>query len=906
MQSRFFAQTIRFLLFVVLLATSFPAPAQAQEIEPPAEVVALMEGMTPEARVGQLFLISFKGAAITEDSEMRSFLAEYSVGGVVLAHDNDNFQEETTQAEGLYKLIADLQKEAYNAASARDEAYIPLWVGLSQNEQIFLNALTPQPSPMSLGATWDATFAEENATILGSELAALGINLYLGPSLDILETPNPANPGDIGEYAFGGNPYWVGEMGKAYIRGLHTGSNGKMLVVAKNFPGSGNADRASQEEIVTIRKGLEALKSVDLVPFSAVTRFYAAQESADALLIPHIRYEGFQGNISSTTRPISLDEKSLTQILAATPFAEWRTAGGLTVSDNLGSRAIRDFYAPGESAFSAQLVARDAFLAGNDLLYMGNILSSDAPDTLTSVKNTLNFFAQKYREDSAFASRVDDAVARILAQKLRLYHSFSLAVVRPPANSIENIGTQPEAAFETAQKAATLLSPTLANLDTLLPSPPLLEEHVFFLTDAQNIASCSTCKPSPLLSKFALPEAILRLYGVGSGEEIAKNNLSAYDFADFTAALDSEEETLFDADLRQSDWVILSLASPEALPALQTFFEKNQGVLRDKKVVLFSFTVPYILDATDISKLTAYYALYCYNPPFVDVAARLLFKELTTAGASPVSVDGIGYDLYTATQPAPNQLLTLNLALSQEAPATPKADAATPAPTEIPMFQVGDTLAVQTGIIVDGNGNPVPDNTMVTFFLSTGGNAENRQEIETGTTGGIARANFQLDKTGLLDIRAASGEAIVSETLRLDISDEGVAAAVTIIPPSAEEEVTPTPIILPTATPSPSPYVVEGRLRIGAWFLAIFIYVLGVSAAYIFGKEQISKRWGVRFGLTTFLGGIGAYNYLVLRLPGSLIIIDIGVAALVGFILVGEAFGWLGGWLWMKASEGRK
>lgn len=534
---------------------------------------------------------------------------------------------------------------------------------------------------------------------------------------------------------------------------------------------------------------------------------------------------------------------------------------------------------------------------------MGNILSSDAPDTLTSLQNTLRFFAQKYREDSAFASRVDEAVTRILTQKLKLYSNFSLAAVRPPANSLENIGIQTEVAFETAQQSATLLSPTIANLDTLLPAPPLREEHVLFLTDTQSITPCSACKPSPLLSKFALPEAILRLYGVGSGEEIIENNLSAYDFADFTAALDIEEDTLFDTDLRQSNWIILSLTSPESLPNLRSFFETNQDILRDKKIILFSFTVPYILDATDISKLTAYYALYCYNPPFVDVAARLLFKELTTAGASPVSVDGIGYDLNTATRPAPNQLLTLNLAFPQESPATPIADAATPAPTEIPMFQVGDTLAVQTGIILDQNGNPVPDNTIVTFFLHTGGNTENRQEIETRTTGGVARANFQLTETGLLDIRAASGEAIVSETLRLDISDEGIAAAVTIIPPSVEEEVTPTPVILPTATSIPSPYVEEGRLRIGAWFLALVLYALGATAAYAFGKEHVSTRWGLRLSLTTFLGGLLAYTYLAFHLPGSFALTTNGVGAMIAFVIAGEAFGWLGGWLWMKGRD---
>ncbi len=62
-------------------------------------------------------------------------------------------------------------------------------------------------------------------------------------------------------------------------------------------------------------------------------------------------------------------------------------------------------------------------------------------------------------------------------------------------------------------------------------------------------------------------------------------------------------------------------------------------------MIVFAFNAPYFLDLTDISEITAYYCLYSKSPPFVEVAARLLFRELTPAGILPVSVQGIGYDL---------------------------------------------------------------------------------------------------------------------------------------------------------------------------------------------------------------------------------------------------------------------
>ena len=574
-------------------------------------------------------------------------------------------------------------------------------------------------------------------------------------------------------------------------------------------------------------------------------------------------------------------------------------AGGLTISDDLSSRAIRDFYAPGGEDFFAHLVARDAFLAGNDLLYMGNIISSDTLNTYATLAKSLDFFTQKYNEDSAFATRVDEALIRILTQKFRLYPYFSLNTARASANGIEEIGKNQEVAFNTAQNAATILSPSINNLDSVLPAPPALEERIIFITDTQIAAQCSTCEPSVTLSASALPNAVLHLYGTEGGEQIIESNLSAYSFDDFLA---SEEDLFFENDLRKADWVVISLADLEGLPALHQLLDENQTALREKKIILFSFTIPYALGTTDIAKLTAYYDLYCYAPPFVDVAARLLFKELTPVGAAPVSVSGIGYELNTAIQAAPDQLLTLNLAMPLEILLTPEADAATPAPTAIPMFDIGDTLAVRTGAILDHNGNLVPDGTLVIFSLTTGGDSGIQQLIETQTSGGIARADFQLDQTGLLDIRVSSGKATISETLRLDISDEGVKAAVTIIPPISPDALTPMPVISPTPTSIPSIYLDEGKLRFWAWLLALSLWAFGAWMAYLVGKATESTRWGLRWALSTLLGGLVAYNYLALGFPAAESIMKNGISSVITFVLLGELLGWLAGWMWLRRS----
>jgi len=86
---------------------------------------------------------------------------------------------------------------------------------------------------------------------------------------------------------------------------------------------------------------------------------------------------------------------------------------------------------------------------------------------------------------------------------------------------------------------------------------------------------------------------------------------------------------------------------------IQRFFSERPNLTRNRNVILFSFTAPYYLDPTDISKLTAYYALYSKQPAFVEVAARLLFErqQVTLQGASPVSIPAVEYDLADATSP---------------------------------------------------------------------------------------------------------------------------------------------------------------------------------------------------------------------------------------------------------------
>jgi beta-N-acetylhexosaminidase len=909
---------VKRLFWVVLtlaMLAVFIQPAQAQTAEPPPLVRQLLDSMTPEERVGQLFLVTFTGTDTGEEAPINELITKYHVGGVVFLAENDNFTAAPNTLTDAYTLISNLQgvelqssaTDVVTPETGQFSAYVPLWIGIAQEgngaptDQI-LNGLTPLPSEMALGATWDTELAEKIGAVAGSELSALGFNMYFGPSLDVLDQPSSNSSGDLGTRVFGGDPYWVGEMGRSYIYGLHTGSSNRLLVVSKHFPGRGSSNRLPEQEVATVRKSLEQLKQIELAPFFAVTGNAPSVEfAADGLLVSHIRYRGFQGNIRATTRPVSFDAQALGEILKLSQFSSWRDNGGLIVSDDLGSRAVRDFYAPGGTSFNARLIVRDAFLAGADLLSLGNMYADDPADHDETVKQILSYFAQRYIEDAAFAQRVDDAVARILTRKLELYGSFSQAQVMPNADGLTLLGSSSQFTFQVASRAVSLISPEREELTSILPEPPASSEYLVFLTDSSSAFQCSTCPEQPILAPDALQQAVTRLYGPTAGGQVIPSRLSSYSFTDLSSLLAGTAVEGMESNIRRANWIVISMtdASANQPQLVRQFLTDRQDILRAKKIILFSFGAPYYFDSTDVAKLSAYFALFSKSPAFVDVAARVLYQELAPSGHSPVSIPGIGYELINITAPDPDQIITLFLDLPSVSTPTSVASL-TPEPTAVPVFNLGDSVTVRTGTILDHNGLPVPDGTVVRFTVSLGGEGGGVfQQQDATTADGSAAISFRIDKPGLVEIRAASEPANISEVLQLDVR-EGVAAVVTVIMPFPTETVVP---------PSPTPVIVQendfvtadGAPRFSGWILSLFMLGGGAVLAWWVGESWGTQRWGIRWALCTLLGGLLVYNYLALGLPGAVnALTEGGGGALVGFTVAGEFVGALCAWLWMR------
>jgi beta-N-acetylhexosaminidase len=876
---------VALLLSLLPPLTTIDLSQQAQS----PDVDALLEGMSPEERVGQLFMVTFYGAETGPDSDVRRLIAEYHVGGVALSASHDNFVQDDLPAQVL-ELTGQLQTLAAESQNVAPGAtYAPLFIAIEQSSDHqpysqIMSGLTDLPSPMSIGATWEPAHAEAVGQVAGTELAALGINMLLGPSLDVLETPRPGTQGDPGVRTFGGEPFWVSQMGAAYVRGVHLGSDGRVAVIPSHFPGLGGADRQADVEVPTVRRSLDYLTQVDLAPFFAVTtRATQPEEQADGILTGHIRYQGFQGdNPRLTTRPISLDPQALQVLLGLEQIASWYTGGGLVVSDALGARGVKRIYDPQERTFPNRRVALDAFNAGNDILYLSEFGLKPEVDQTQTIIDTIQFFVQKYDEDQAFRERVDTAVERILHRKLAMYPVYTLRGVMPNHAGLARLGESQQVSFDVAQDALTLLSPGQGEvLDT-----PRADEHIVIFTDTRARRQCSECMEVPLVAVDALAKAILRLYGPNAGGIVSPDNIRSlsfgqlYDFLEFGPAPPSGEgEGTPEADevavsLDNADWIVFVMLDVEPdVPqsaVVKRFLADRPDLAANAHVVVLAMDAPYYLDSTEISKLAAYYALYSRGDPFIDVAARALFQESRPVGASPVSVVGINYDLIQATSPDPSQIIRL----VEESGAPGEGGA--PAPLDL---ERGDSLRLRTDAILDVNGHSVPDGTPVEFvFNYVDEGLRNTQRVTT--VGGVARTSLLLDRVGRLEISATSEPALLSNTVSVTVTEERVEVAVlapNITPTAPIEPSPPTQTAesaaAPIATPPPAGWFTSDGLSRRVGFDDLFLMLVGLvlvsGGAFWYGRNGGSLNEALLLSLPGAVLGLLAYNYYALALPGS-------------------------------------
>ncbi|HEX7432067.1 MAG TPA: glycoside hydrolase family 3 N-terminal domain-containing protein, partial [Anaerolineaceae bacterium] len=209
--------------------------------------------MNRQNLIGQKILLAFKGKKPTPG--ITAALQKYRPAGLTLFRSlNINNPAQVRALTGALQQLA------------QDFDLPPLLIATDQEGGQLMaigKGTTPLPGNMALGATGSTELARRAGEVLGSELAAMGINVNYAPSCDV--NINPHNP-VIGTRSFGEKPDQVASLAAAIINGMQ--SQG-VAAVAKHFPGHGDTAADSHHGLLSVPHDLDRLQQVEFPPFRA-------------------------------------------------------------------------------------------------------------------------------------------------------------------------------------------------------------------------------------------------------------------------------------------------------------------------------------------------------------------------------------------------------------------------------------------------------------------------------------------------------------------------------------------------------------------------------------------------------------------------------------------------------------
>ena len=334
--------------------TTQAAPTE-QPTPEPDPVQQLLEEMTLEQKVGQLFLVRPDSLDLSQTQD----------------------QINDAKADGVTELT-----DAMRQTLASDT---PLFTAIDEEGGLVArranNAAFDLPqyeSAAAVGTSGNPEDARAMGRTIGGYLKEYGFNLDFAPVADV--NTNPDNP-VIGTRAFSSEPQTAADLVGGACAGF---ADAGIACTLKHFPGHGDTSEDTHVGTVTLNKTLDDLRSCELVPFDQNVN------NAPLIMAAHITVPQVTGDDT----PASLSSVMLTDLLRGELGYQ-----GLIVTDSLAMQAITDVYTPGQAAVKA-------LQAGADLLLMPNGLA----DAYTAVLEAV-------QDGTIPQQRLDESVQRILQCK---------------------------------------------------------------------------------------------------------------------------------------------------------------------------------------------------------------------------------------------------------------------------------------------------------------------------------------------------------------------------------------------------------------------------------------------------------------------------------------------------------
>jgi beta-N-acetylhexosaminidase len=280
-----------------------------------------------EDLVGERLMIGLEGATLT-DADVGVFRDTHAAGLILYRR---NFESPAGLAALLDRLESTLGRRLLVATDHEGGRIVMLGRGVT----IF-------PDNLALGTAGEEAFAFRQGLVEGRELRRLGIDLNLGPCLDVLTERYSPN---IGIRSYGKDPRIVARYGVARIRGM---ARGGLSACPKHFPGKGHSPLDAHLKLPTIDSTPEEMRAVHLPPFVE-----ALAAGAESVMTSHPVYP-------------RLDPSGVPATFSRRIVTDWLRGelgfGGVVVSDDLEMGAVSETCPIGEAAVRTAAAGHDLLL----------------------------------------------------------------------------------------------------------------------------------------------------------------------------------------------------------------------------------------------------------------------------------------------------------------------------------------------------------------------------------------------------------------------------------------------------------------------------------------------------------------------------------------------------------------
>lgn len=553
------------VLVSIVLALLFPAVnkliAQSFVAEDPTREIwvdSLYNTMDDDERLGQLFMIrahSDKGAE--HIAQVEAQIKKYKVGGLCF------FQGTPTKQ---IELINHYQQLAQP---------LPLMVAIDGEWGLGMRMKSSTisfPRQLMLGAIQNNELIYDMGKEIAYQMKRVGININFAPDIDV--NNNAANP-VINTRSFGEDRYNVTAKGYQYMKGMQDHG---VMACAKHFPGHGDTDVDSHQDLPIITHSRARLDSIELYPFKAL-----AERGVGSMMVAHLSIPQLDDR---PNRPTTLSRNTVTNLLR-----EELNFNGIIFTDALEMKGVTKYFKPGE-------VEAEALLAGNDCL----LLPEDIEASLTTIKT--------YLKDGRLSwTQLEASVKRILRAK----YQMGLQTFQPI--KLENVDKD-------------LNSPrALALKQKLIEHSQTLVRNKRGLLPFQNLGQINMASLS---------------MGAKSETAFQKRLASFTNMPSLQCSKDlseTEHQKLFN-QLKERDAVIISLHDMSSfaknkfgITAAQHKLIKDLSL--ETQVILVVFGNPYSLQYFDYVNWLL--EAYDEDPMAQDAAAQALFGAIPIRGRLPVT-----------------------------------------------------------------------------------------------------------------------------------------------------------------------------------------------------------------------------------------------------------------------------